>query len=103
MKFGIYISGNDFMENLYDYGTLFWYCRIQGTNENILILWPYASLIVIDNVEPKYDKAMEVLLACALRWKGSFEIGARHNFQHVNSLVCIFLMSICLFGWCRHL
>jgi hypothetical protein len=29
----MYGSGNDFVKNLYDHGILFWYCKIQGTNE----------------------------------------------------------------------
>jgi hypothetical protein len=50
-------SGNDFMENLYDHGILFWYCRNQGTNEYILIFQPHMlvwlSLVVQSSVEPK--------------------------------------------------
>jgi len=33
-------SGNDFMEKLYIHVILFWYHKIQGTNENILIFQP---------------------------------------------------------------
>jgi hypothetical protein len=39
------------MKILYDCGILFWYCRIQKTNENISIFQPYVNLIVIDSVE----------------------------------------------------
>jgi hypothetical protein len=39
------------MKILYDCGILFWYCRIQRTNENILIFQPYVSLIIIDSAE----------------------------------------------------
>jgi len=38
-------SGNDFLKNLYDYGILFWYCKIEGANENILI---YLTLCLFD-------------------------------------------------------
>lgn len=46
-------SGNDFLKNLYGHGILFWYCKIQGANENILIFQPYVCLIVISSVKPK--------------------------------------------------
>jgi hypothetical protein len=42
-SFKIDWSGNDFMKILYDCGKLFWYCRIQGTNENISIFQTYVS------------------------------------------------------------
>lgn len=53
LKFGIYINGseNDFIEHLYDYGILFWYCNIHRTNGNISIFQPYVSLIVIGNAK----------------------------------------------------
>jgi hypothetical protein len=44
-------SENDFMKKLYDHGTLFWCCKIQGTNETRLIFWAYVSVIVTNNVE----------------------------------------------------
>ncbi len=40
-------SENDFMKKnkkLYDYEFLFWYCKTQRTNENILIFQPYVGL-----------------------------------------------------------
>jgi hypothetical protein len=43
----IYINGseNGFIENIYDREILIKYCKIQGTNENVLIFRPYANLI----------------------------------------------------------
>jgi len=36
---------NDFMENLYDYGILFWYCKVQEQmNENVLIFQLYGPI-----------------------------------------------------------
>jgi hypothetical protein len=53
LRFGIYIneSANDFVENLYDLGILFWYCRIQGTNENVSVFWPSVDSIIICSAE----------------------------------------------------
>jgi hypothetical protein len=49
-----WISYYEINENLYEHGILFWYCKIQGTNENRLIFWTYVRLVIADNVEPKF-------------------------------------------------
>jgi len=49
-------SENNFMEKLYHHGILIWYYKIQGSNENILIFWPYVyffSLVMWSNMKPK--------------------------------------------------
>jgi hypothetical protein len=45
LKIGIYNneSGNNFMINLYDNGILFWYYKIQGANQNILMFESYVN------------------------------------------------------------
>jgi len=50
LKFGIYIneSGSNFMKNLYDHGILFWYYKIQGANENILMFESYVNYYIIN-------------------------------------------------------
>ncbi len=69
-SFKINWSGDDFMKYLYDCGKLFWYCRIQGMNENISIFQPYvswSSLVVWwceGNVVPKFG--------CRYEWYVSY-------------------------------
>jgi hypothetical protein len=43
------------MKNLYDHDILFWYLDIQRINGNILILWPYVNLIVIDSYKAMWS------------------------------------------------
>jgi hypothetical protein len=35
----------------YDHGIIFWFCKIQGTNEYVLKFQSYINLIVIETVE----------------------------------------------------
>jgi hypothetical protein len=39
-------NGNDFMKNIYDLGILFWFSRIQGTNEKI---YKYFEFKLVDH------------------------------------------------------
>jgi hypothetical protein len=54
--FRINESQNHFMKYLSEHKILFWNCKIQGTNENTLIFYPYVSwlsLLMWSNHQPK--------------------------------------------------
>ncbi len=48
LRFGIYIngSGNYSIQNQYNRGILFWYCKIERRNENISIFWLYVNSLL---------------------------------------------------------
>jgi hypothetical protein len=98
LKFEIYINGNenDFMKKLYDHGILFWYHRIQGANENILI-WSYVNLLLVmwNNTKPK--------LLYSWMWNTILETQRKLIwFWMVNQtwVLCFFTLPM-MIDWCK--
>jgi hypothetical protein len=64
---------------------LFWYHRLQGTNDNILVFWLYVNLIDICNMKPKLFLSLLFVLFGSCSWLGTycvnFNLGIEYMYE----------------------